>query len=187
MNEKKQKYLPFHAVNEFMRDDYRLTILQDVLSNLEKTMPDHRQSIGRMITKGVQIQGFRNSNLAPIGMKVKNSTKLFERSPEFAAVIMEAWSRLHEQLKTTIGILLQERDWVVYPSELDRSRLPGFQIDWPKKDNFSVLIEDLRGRAPELSETDDDISLMVVWVGNRLPYSLFEEETNSDQSTNSSS
>ena len=33
---KKAQFLPFHAINEFMRDDFRLTILQEVLSNLKQ-------------------------------------------------------------------------------------------------------------------------------------------------------
>jgi len=44
------------------------------------------------------------------------------------------------------------------------------------------LQQAVRNVNASLTETDDDISLMAVWVGNRLPYDLFieaEEEKSS--------
>lgn len=171
----KRQYLPFHAVNEFMRDDFRLTILQEVLSDQKQISPETRQQIGKMISKGVSIPGFRNSNMAPVSIKTKSSVTLFERSPEFAAVIMESWSVLHSELKQAIADVLKIRGWVVEELDQDRSQLPGFQMTWPKSDTFEALIEEFHKSTPELMESDDNISLMAVWVGNRLPYDLFEK------------
>jgi len=175
-----KEYLPFHAVNEFMRDDYRLTILQEVLMDQGRNSTELHQRIGRMISKGVQIPGFRNSNLAPVRMKVKNSTTLFERSPEFAAAVMEAWSNLHADLKAKMADLLTSRNWVIPPVDEDHSHLPGFQLDWPKADTFEALIEALKTLSPDLQESDDNISLMAVWVGNRLPYHLYGDQEGTD-------
>lgn len=176
----KEKYLPFHAVNEFMRDDYRLTILQEVINDQEHIEAELRQRIGRMISKGVQIPGFRNSNLAPAGIKVKNSTALFERSPEFAAAVMEAWSNLHPDLKSKMAELLTSKKWSIPPVNEDHSHLPGFQLDWPKADTFEVLIEALHTESPSLQESDDNVSLMAVWIGNRLPYNLYGDQEKTD-------
>ena len=96
---KKAQYLPFHAINEFMRDDFRVTILQEVLNSYDKVEKEKTLRINRLIAKGVQIPGFRNSSLAPLGVKVRQSTTLFENSPEFAALIVDCWSQLHQQLK----------------------------------------------------------------------------------------
>lgn len=175
-----EKYLPFHAVNEFMRDDYRLTILQEVMNDQGSNSAELRQRIGRMVSKGVKIPGFRNSNLAPAGMKVKNSTTLFERSPEFAAAIMEAWSNLHLDLKSKMAELLAARNWTIPPVNEDHSHLTGFRLDWPKEDTFDVLIEALRTESPDLQESDDNISLMAVWIGNRLPYNLYGDQEKTD-------
>ncbi len=175
-----QKYLPFHAVNEFMRDDYRLTILQEVLSEQSATPVEIRNRIGRMISKGVKIPGFRNSNQAPVAIKVKNSTSLFENSPEFAALVMEAWSNLHTKLKRDMAEVLHDRGWNIPSAEIDHSQLPGFQIDWIKGDTFEVLIGEIKKKNPDLQESDDNISLMAVWIGNRLPYNLYEDESSQD-------
>lgn len=169
------KFYPFSAVNDFMREDYRLTILHEVLASLDKIPAEQKMRIGRLISKGIQVQGFRNSNLAPVGMKAKKSVDLFERSPEFAAQVMESWSRLHPELRLLIRNVLVKRNWTVKEDDLDLSQLSGFQIDWPKEDTFQVLIDKARELPPELAVTDDDISLMVVWIGNRLPYDLYEE------------
>lgn len=171
------KYLPFHAINEFMRDDYRLTVLTEVLTKNEELSAEKRSAIGKFIAKFVSVPGFRNGNLAPAGRKAKASTALFERSGEFAGLVMESWSRLHPQLADEMHALLTEKAWEeLQPIELDRSQLPGFLIHWPKEDNFEVLIKAVQAKAPTVDESDDNISLMAVWIGNRLPYDLFVDE-----------
>lgn len=174
--EKKIQYLPFHAVNEFMRDDYRLTVLQEVFSNLDRCTILQRQLITRLVSRGLQIPGFRNSSQAPVSMRIKHSVSLFEKSAEFAATVIESWSNLHYELKKLTVPLLTERGWNPHPVEVDRSLLPGFMIDWPKTDTFEVLIKTIREAQPSLDESDDNICLMAVWMGNRLPYDLFVGE-----------
>lgn len=176
--EKKVQVLPFHAVNEFMRDDYRLDVLHEVFSALDQVTPLQKQIINRLFSKNVTIPGFRNSGIAPLAIKIKNSPTLFERSHEFSATIMECWSNLHPDLKSAVYTLLTEKGWLLQPIEADRSLLPGFQIDWPKADNFESIIKGIQAAKPDLKESDDNISLMAVWVGNKLPYNLFSEEEN---------
>jgi hypothetical protein len=59
-------------------------------------------------------------------------------------------------------------------------------VEWPENDGFEVLTQAFREKNPEFSISDDEISLMVVWVSNRLPYemveNLFRKDTDSDQS-----
>lgn len=181
MSEKEKiKVLPFHAVNEFMRDDYRLDVLHEVFSALDLCTPMQKQLITRMFSKNVSVPGFRNSGQAPLAIKIKNSPSLFERSHEFSATIMECWSNLHLELKSAMLVLLTERGWTLQPLEADRTQLPGFQIDWPKTDNFESLIKGIQEAHPELKDSDDNISLMAVWVGNKLPYNLFSEDDNKE-------
>jgi hypothetical protein len=174
-DDKKVQYLPFNALNEFMRDDYRLIILQEVYNNLDQVKPEQKQRITRLFSKGVQISGFRNSGLAPLSLRVKNSANLFEKSSEFTAGVVDCWSSLHSELKTGVWNMLESRNWKPLPIELDRTQLAGFTVIWPKEDTFEALINSFRKSFPDLSETDDNISLMVVWIGNRLPYGLFSE------------
>lgn len=173
----KEKFLPFMAINEFMRDDYRLTVMSEVLSNLGKIPGDQRNTINKLTAKYVSIQGFRNSNLAPVGRKAKASADLFLSSNEYSAAIIEGWFRLHPTLAETVIQVLSERNWPnLQPLAMDRSKLPGFQIHWPKEDTFEALIKAIRAIQPFEDEPDDNISLMAVWGGNRLPYDLFMDE-----------
>jgi len=41
----KVEYLPFHAINEFMRDDYRLVVISEVLTNQEKIPAEKRTAM----------------------------------------------------------------------------------------------------------------------------------------------
>ena len=178
----KVEYLPFHAINEFMRDDYRLVVISEVLTNQEKIPAEKRTAIGQMIAKFVTVQGFRNSNLAPAGRKAKASVSLFERSPEFVAQIVESWRTLHESLAGAVFSVLTERGWDSLQSlEADRSQFPGFVIHWPKEDTFEVLIIAVHKKAPQLQESDDNVSLMAVWLGNRLPYDLYTQEAEEEK------
>jgi hypothetical protein len=179
-DDKKVQVLPFHAVNEFMREDYRLIVLHEVFSTLDQCTPIQKQLILRMFSKNVTVPGFRNSGLAPLSIKIKNSPSLFERSHEFSATVMQCWSNLHPELKSAMYTLLIERGWTLQPLEADHSLLPGFQIDWPKADNFESLIKAIQEAHPEMTESDDNISLMAVWVGNKLPYNLYSEDANTE-------
>lgn len=173
MTEETVKYLPFNAVNEFMRDDYRLTILHEVLGHAESAAGEKRKELSKFVARYVKIPGFRNSNMAPAGLKAKNSPSLFQQSADFAALVMEIWSTLHPELKSIVWNELNDRGWKPEPLEKDRSELPGFQIHWPKEDSFESFHKKIKELRSDLSESEDDISLMVVWVGNRLPYDLF--------------
>ncbi|MCX6054831.1 MAG: hypothetical protein NTZ74_07960 [Chloroflexi bacterium] len=171
------KYLPFKAINEFMRDDFRLTVIQEVFTGLNDCSPTQKQIINRMVEKRVQVPGFRNGRLAPLAIKVKHSASLFEQSSEFSSIIIECWSNFHKDLKMMIFDLLTEKNWQPNTIDLDRTSLPGFMIEWPKQDTFELLIKSIRESRPDLQESEDNISLMVVWVGNRLPYDLYDEES----------
>ena len=174
-NQKKQ-YIPFNAINEFMRDDYRTTVITEVLSNLEKIDKESGIRINRLFSKGVQIPGFRNSSQAPIAVKIRHAHTIFEKSSEFAAIILNSWTQLHIPLQQNVWKMLDDRNWKPLPLEVDRSLLPGFQVDWPKGDTFEVMIQALKAIDPAKTESDDNISLMTVWVGNRLPYDLYDEQ-----------
>lgn len=175
VDKKKAQFLPFHAINEFMRDDYRLSILQEVMTHVEDCNKDKILRMNRLFIKMVQIPGFRNSSLAPTAVRVKHGVSLFEKSPEFAALIMECWSELHQALRQTVWQLLDIKNWKPLPANADRTQLPGFMVNWPKDDTFDLFIKTVKETSPELNESDDNVSLMVVWIGNKLPYDLFDE------------
>ena len=171
------KYLPFNAINEFMRDDYRLQVLMEVFTKMESLPSEKKSSIGNLVSRFVSIQGFRNGNLAPAGRKAKSSVQLFQGSPEFAGLVLESWKTLHPELAKEMFEILTAKNWEdMQPFEVDRSKLPGFLIHWPKLDTFEELAKALKEKAPSLDESEDNISLMGVWMGNRLPYDLFVEE-----------
>jgi hypothetical protein len=177
----KEKFLPFIAINEFMRDDYRIVVISEVLNHIDKIPGDQRNVINQAIAKYVKVPGFRNSKLAPAGLKARSSTDLFTMSNDYVGAIIEGWYRLHLELASAMFEVLTEKKWDnLQTIELDRSKLPGFQIHWPKEDNFEVLIDAVRAKKALESESDDDISLAAVWTGLRLPYDLFVENLEGD-------
>jgi hypothetical protein len=173
----KVEFLPFHAINEFMRDDYRLLVLNEVFAGQDQLPQEKKAALGKLVARFVTVQGFRNSNLAPAARKARGSVTLFERSAEFVGLVVESWRCLHPQLAAAMFAVLTEHAWSdLLPIEADRSQLPGFHIHWPKQDTFEVLNKAVLDKDPALQESEDNVSLMAVWLGNCLPYDLFAEE-----------
>jgi hypothetical protein len=175
MDDESAELIPFHALNEFMRPDYRLHVVRTVLSALPGMPDELRGPVDRSVKKHVRVSGFRSSDKAPARMKAAPTAEAFEKHPELVGAVLEAWAEANDTLRQHIFTLMQGRGWHVLPVEARRSKMPGFFIRWPQSEEFEVLHEDFRQRYPDSKATDDDISLMVVWLGMRLPYQTVDE------------
>jgi hypothetical protein len=176
MDDKQVQFLPFHAINEFMIPEYRLDVIRTVLAGLDKIPSGRRGTINSMIKRSVNVPGFRNSSLAPLNMKVKNSVSFFERSSEFTAQILQGWSEVKADLGQQIYDMLKERGWETLPPLTDRTKLPGFLTEWPAEDTYEVLNQTYNEKYPGNQIPENDVRLMTVWISGRLPYSVTEEE-----------
>jgi len=172
MNNKKVQFYPFHAINDFMRDDFRLEVVREALQSLTGAPEDVRAPIERLTRKTVQVPGFRNPAKAPVAFRLKPTVDSFSRHPQMCAAILTAWAECHPALRQQIYDLLIRRGWEVMPPDADRTKLPGFLIKWPEGEDVEILNEAYRECHPESDETEDSISLMAVWISTRLPYQL---------------
>ena len=175
MDEKTAQFLPFHAINDFMREDYKAEVIRFTLSELDRLSQDYRDPIERLTRKYVQVVGFRNSSKAPVRLRIKPSCDAFTKYPDFVSAILAAWSALHPELQQMTYQLMVDRNWDVLPLETDRGMLPGFLAEWPKGEDFESIQKAFREKSPPFEVSDDDISLMVVWISGRLPYTSHED------------
>lgn len=176
MEDQTAQFLPFHAVNEFMRNDYRLEVIRFTLSALPALPDSFRIPVEQLTRSIVQVPGFRNSSKAPLGKRVKPTAEVFEKNPLMTAAILSAWAEAQPDLRQQVYDLLLERQWEALPPEADRTLLPGFMITWPKGEDFEQLTRAFTEKYPLSEVSNDDISLMVVWVSTRLPYQSEGEE-----------
>lgn len=174
-DDQRARFLPFNAINEFMRDDYRLTVVREVLQALPDLPAHHKTTLENMIRKTVTVPGFRNSSKAPAPLLLKSTADAFTKNSMLVAAILSAWAEIHADLRKLVYEMLMERSWGVYPPEADRTRLPGFAIIWPKNEDFSKINDAFHARSPDYPTDNDDVSLMVVWISARLPYQIEEE------------
>jgi hypothetical protein len=170
MDDQTAQFLPFHAVNEFMRHDFRIDVVRSVLTEIQNLPPERRETLNHLVRRYVQVPGFRNSTKAPTGLRVKPTAEAFEKQPDLVAVILSAWSDLHAGLRQQVYDLLVNRNWEILPPEADRTQLPGFILVWPKGETFETLNQAFHESYPGSEEKADDVSLMVVWLSARLPY-----------------
>jgi hypothetical protein len=182
MDNQKTQFAPFHAINDFMLPEFRLHVLQTVLSRLDQLTPERRTAIQKQIKRSLKIPGFRNALLAPLPVKIKNSVSIFERSPEYAAQIIAGWADLHPELRAQVFELLTERGWELLPADVERTKLPGYLTRWPGSDSFEVIVKAFQEKFSQTDVTDHDISLMAVWLSTRLPYDVVEKPEESDAS-----
>ena len=186
------RFLPFHAINEFMRDDFRLLVIRTVVSNLSALHDQNRKQLSKLINRQVKIPGFRNPAKAPTPVMLIPVVKAFEKTPDLVAQILAAWTEYHKSLCVDVYELLKIRhwtfiqdsfeindlinDWRILPLNVDRTKLPGFYPIWPKGENFEILYKAYTDLFPDSEYDIDSVSLMVVWLTMRLPYQV-EEDT----------
>ncbi len=188
------EFLPFHAINEFMRPDFRLSIVRDTLNALPQLSEEHNNRINSLTRKLVKVPGFRNSEKAPVLMRVIPTAKTFEKSADLVSAILAAWCDANQALRDQVHSLLKARGWdclesnqpfnfeilssdllktwPILPVDVDRTKLPGFYIHWPKGDDYEVLYTHFTELYPDTQISIDQVSLMVVWLSLRLPYQM---------------
>ncbi len=192
-------FLPFHAINEFMRPDFRLNVIRDVINNLDSLPRAIASEITTLIKRTVTIPGFRNSDKAPVIMKLTPTIKVFEKNPEMVSAILNAWAHIHKQLFDQVYSILKARGWEIMedkqdisigtlsadllnkwpilPSNVDRSRIPGFVPRWPKGEDFEELYKTYTEQFPNDDVSKDQVSLMAVWITLRLPYDIEDQDS----------
>ena len=170
MNEKKQiAFIPFHAINEFMRSDFRLIVLRSTLLALPDLEGSIAGAVNSQTRKHVKVPGFRNSAKAPASVKAVAMVKAFEKQPKLVSSMLHAWATVHAELRQQTYDLLTSRGWAVLPPEFDRRKLPGFLTEWPEEEDYESLYEAFDEAYPDAPTGIDDLSLMIVWLSGRLP------------------
>lgn len=170
MTGSKVEFLPFSAINMFMRPDYRLEVVHQVFNRMYESPEEVRATFNRYIKKYVMVPGFRNSSAAPAALKIKPYISAFESQAEVAAFTLAVWARVNSSLVDKVFDLLIARGWELLPKDVDRTKLPGFLTTWPKDESFEAVNQAFNEKYTEITYNRDDISLMAVWLSGRLPY-----------------
>jgi hypothetical protein len=191
MSESSLQFLPFHALNEFMRDDFRLTVVRSVLAALPSLPAYVKDPVNRWTRQVIKVPGFRNSEKAPAAVKLLPLANAFQKNPDLVAAILAAWAEARADLRQEVYAVLVARGWPAFPSDLsdfklpageedfallppnaDRTRLPGFLTTWLPGQEFEAIYSTYSEQFPEGTGSLDEVSLMTVWLSLRLPYQV---------------
>jgi hypothetical protein len=165
----KIQFIPFNAINEFMRPDYRMIFLRSTLLALPNLSQKTQSSINKLTKRHVKVPGFRNSIKAPASVKAVSMIKPFEKEPKLAAAVITGWAESNLDLRQQVFDILSNLNWKLLPMEADRTRLPGFLTQWPEEDDYEKIYDDFANLYPDSDYGIDDVSLMAVWLSLRLP------------------
>ena len=120
-------FLPFLALNEFMRDDYRMQVVRTALTALPNLPEPIRLPIERLTRQVVKVPGFRNSEKAPLLKRLRPTASAFEKSSAMVVAILAAWAEATPELRQLVYDLLSG-DWLGRTTDRRRphpaSRLP---------------------------------------------------------------
>ncbi len=171
MSEDKPKleFIPFHAINEFMRSDFRVSVLRSTMLALPNLSPKTQSAVDKVTKKYVKVPGFRNSTKAPASVKAVGMVKPFEKEPSLVAAVLSAWAEANAELRQQLFDILTSFEWKLLPLEANRARLPGFMTQWPEEDDYERIYETYTETFPDAGYSIDEISLMAVWLAMRLP------------------
>lgn len=194
----KTEFLPFHAINEYMRPDFRLKIIRDTLTAQSSLDENLANELNQQIKKKVTVPGFRNSDKAPALIKVLPTSKAFEKNPELVAVLLSCWAETQPDLRDQVYALLKSRGWPIFPEteafdtsalnmeiikqwpvfpiKINRTKLPGFFTHWPNNEDFEALYKSYTELYPDADTSIDMVSLMVVWLTMRLPLQVDKDD-----------
>ena len=170
------EFIPFHAINEFMRSDYRMSLLRSTLLALPNLSPKTQGSINKLTKKHVKVPGFRNSAKAPASVKAVAMVKPFEKQPKLVAEMISAWAELNHELRQQTFDILNGFEWKLLPLAANRARLPGFLTQWPEEEDYDIIYETFTKANAESEYGIDDVSLMAVWISMRLPVEKASKE-----------
>lgn len=182
MSEEKpqMQFIPFHAINEFMRTDFRMILLRSTLLALPDLPSKTQASVNKLTKKYVKVPGFRNSAKAPASVKAVGMVKAFEKQPQLVAAMISAWSEANLELRGQVFNVLTDYGWKLLPQEANRTRLPGFLTQWPEEEDYDKIYDTYNEAYPEGEYSIDEVSLMAVWLSLRLPVEKVSKEKMAD-------
>ncbi len=170
MNNQEIPFLPFAAINNFMLDDYRVEVLNKVISGLNRQTNRNAGILKSLVKRYIQVPGFRDASKAPAALIARNAEKPFQQASDFAGRLIACWADLYPGLAAEVHALLVERQWPeLLPVDADRNEMPGFYASWPQDETFETILAAYKEKYPQSTAGDYDISLMTVWLGGRLP------------------
>jgi hypothetical protein len=158
------QFLPFHAINEFMRNDFRIILLRHTMQALPELPSKTQANLNKLTKKYVKVPGFRNSAKAPASVKAVGMVKPFEKEPKLVAAVIAAWVEANAELRDQIFSILSSFGWKLLPVEANRARLPGFLTEWPEEEDYEKIYDTYEEDYPEGEYSIDEVSLMAVWL-----------------------
>ena len=176
MDDKKVPFVPFHAINQFMVEEFRHEVIRAVFNGLNQLEAGKRATYQNLIKNSVKIPGFRNSALAPTMIKIKSAITAFEKNPVFTIQTLSCWADLHMEMRQKVYDLLIQRGWEILPVDADRTKLPGFMVKWHPTDHYEIINKAFCELYPGDPASENEVRLMTVWLSDRLPYDAPEEE-----------
>jgi len=165
----KLEFIPFHAINEFMRSDFRVSVLRSTMLALPNLSSKTQSALNKVTKKYVKVPGFRNSAKAPASVKAVGMVKPFEKEPSLVSTVLSAWAEANAELCQRVFDILTGFEWKLIPIDANRSRLPGFLTQWPEEDDYERIYTTYTDAYPEAEHSIDEVSLMAVWLSMRLP------------------
>lgn len=164
--------LQFVAINGWMPEEYRATVVNHVLASLSQASGDARQLFKSIVgSYKLRLNGFRDPFRAPPALLHEPISQLMYHSDELVGAVLRIWMESHTELYEVVSQHLSAMNMSTQGPDFSENRFTG---TW----NTAIWLREKEKLVASHSEfCEDDIALMLCSVSGKMwPLARKEEE-----------
>ena len=147
----------------FMNPEYHETVVQRALDSRSKVSTEIRRLLNSAIRHGIRVDGYKNTDRAPVHYLRKPILKAVTQSDKLAGAVLKVWAESHDVLG---DVVVKHLDNLAMPAKYpdfsgNRFRGTWFSDAWERETN--KILE----RHGDFDK--DDIALMLCYVSGKIP------------------
>ena len=155
--------LQISTIFGFMNSEYQETVVQRALDSRSKVSTEARRLLNSAIRHGIRVDGYKNTDRAPVHYLRKPILKAVTQSDKLAGVVLKVWAESHDGLGDVVVKHLEDLAMLAKYPDFSGNRFLGtwFRDAWARETD--KILE----RHSEFDK--DDIALMLCYVSGKIP------------------
>ena len=165
MSDTDTTYLGFTEIFRFMdfENKYMETVVKRAIDSRNKVLQETRRLLNSAIREYIRVDGYKNTDRAPVHYLMEPVLKNVTRSDKFAGAVLRVWAESHDALGDVVVKHLED---LAMPTEYPDFSGNRFRGTW-FSDAWEGETDKILERYGEFDK--DDIALMLCYVSGKIP------------------
>ena len=155
--------LQMSAIFGFMNPEYHEAVVQRALDSRGKVSTEARRLLNSAIRQGIRVDGYKNSDRAPVHYLMEPVLKNVTRSDKLAAAVLKVWAESHDAL---CDVVVKHLGDLAMPAEYPDFSGNQFRGTW-FSDVWTRETDKILGCHGDFDK--DDVALMLCYVSGKIP------------------